>query len=469
MLDMELHTLTLTEAADLIARGRISPVELTQALLDRIARIDPRLNSFITVTAEQALVQARSAEAEIRRGVDRGPLHGIPLAVKDLFETEGVRTTAGSKHLAAYLPAADSTVVSRLNDAGAILLGKLNMHEWAMSATNINPHWKTCANPWDLTRISGGSSGGAGAALAAELCLGAISSDTAGSIRIPSSFCGVVGLKPTFGRVSLRGALPLSWNLDHAGPMARRVQDAALLLQMVAGYDPADPCSVAQAATDDSGLRSGVRGWRVALALDGFSSAAKQPDPEVIAAVRAAAQVFEQLGAHVVEITLEGAQAATRSTLNMIVADAAAYHRERLAQQPEDFGADVLESLRRGAALPAVEYAQARRVQSSFRRQLELLFDDYDLLLTPTMPIAAPLVEEPEQDRSARPSLVSYTAPFNLAGLPALSLPCGFTSNHLPIGLQIVARPWAEALVLRAGYAYEQATDWHQRRPSLSD
>jgi aspartyl-tRNA(Asn)/glutamyl-tRNA(Gln) amidotransferase subunit A len=466
---MELWSLTLSEAADLIARGRISPVELTTALLHRIERIEPRLSSFITVTAEEALEQARSAEAEIRRGQDRGPLHGIPLAIKDLFETEGVRTTAGSKHLAAYLPAADSAVVARLKEAGAILLGKLNMHEWAMSVTNINPHWQTCANPWDLTRISGGSSGGAGAALAAEFCLGAIGSDTAGSIRIPSSFCGVVGLKPTFGRVSLRGALPLSWNLDHAGPMARRVQDAALLLQMIAGYDPDDPCSIPMPPGDDAELRSGVRGWRVGLALDGFFSASKRPDPEVIAAVLAAAQVFEQLGAHVTEIALDGAQAATRAALNMIVADAAAYHHERLERQPDDFGADVLDSLRRGAALPATEYAQARRAQSSFRRQIERVFDGYDVLLTPTMPVAAPPVEEPQGDRSTRPSLVSYTAPFNLAGVPALSLPCGFTGDHLPIGLQILARPWAEATALRAGYAYEQATDWHLRRPPLSD
>lgn len=464
---MELTALTLTEAATLIAQGRISPVELTEAHLQRIAWLDQRLVSFITVTADLALEQARIAEAEIRRGVDRGPLHGIPLAIKDLFETAGVRTTGGSKQLAQHIPAQDSAVVARLKDAGAIMLGKLNMHEWAMSVTTINPHWGTCRNPWDLAHIAGGSSGGSGAALAAGLCLGALGSDTGGSIRVPSSFCGVVGLKPTFGRVSTRGVLPLSWNLDHAGPMARRVQDVALLLQLIAGHDPADPGSLDVPTGDYTNLRPGVRGWRVALAIDGFFSASKQPDPEVIAAVRAAAQVFEQLGAHVTEITLDGAQMATRATLNTIVTDAAAYHAERLAQQPGDFGPDVLDSLQRGAALSGMDYALARRMQATFRRQVEQIFDDYQILLTPTTPVAAPPVDEPDESQSRRPMLVSYTAPFNLAGTPALSLPCGFTTGNLPIGLQIVARPWAEATALRAGYAYEQATAWHERRPPL--
>jgi len=464
---MELTALTLNEVADLIARGWVSPVELTEAYLRRIDLLDPQLISFITITADLALEQARAAQEEIGRGVYRGPLHGIPLAIKDLFETAGVRTTAGSKQLVQHVPVDDSAVVARLRAAGAIMLGKLNMHEWAMSVTTINPHWGTCRNPWDLNRIAGGSSGGSGAALAAELCSGALGSDTGGSIRVPASFCGVVGLKPTFGRVSTRGVLPLSWNLDHAGPMARRVQDVAIMQQIIAGYDPADPYSIDAPVGDYPDLRAGVRGWRVALALDGFFSASKQPDPEVIAAVRAAAQVFEQLGAQVTEIALDGTQTATRATLNMIVTDSAAYHAERLAQQPDDFGADVLESLQRGAKLAGTEYVLARRTQTTFRRQIEQLFDDYEILLTPTTPVAAPPVDEPESSQSRRPMLVSYTAPFNLAGTPALSLPCGFTGDNLPIGLQIVARPWADATVLQAGYAYEQATSWHDRRPSF--
>jgi aspartyl-tRNA(Asn)/glutamyl-tRNA(Gln) amidotransferase subunit A len=465
---MDLTTLTLAEAANLIARRVISPVALTEAYLARITRIEPQLHSFITVSEELALARAREAEAEIQGGAYRGPLHGIPIAIKDLFETQGVRTTAGSKHLAGYVPTTDSAVVERLNAAGAVMLGKLNMHEWAMSVTTINPHWNTCCNPWNLQHIAGGSSGGAGAALAAHLCLGALGSDTAGSIRIPAAFCGVVGLKPTYGRVSTRGALPLSWNLDHAGPMARRVRDAALVLQGIAGYDPADPTAIGTLTADYTAqLEAGVRGWRVALAVQGFASASKPLDPDVVQAVRQAAHVFEQLGAQVSEVTLPDAQAATRATLTMIVGDAAAYHRERMQEHPEDFGADVLEGLRRGAALTAVDYALARRLQVTFRRQIECFFADYDILLTPTTPIAAPPIDEPEAARSARTSLVSFTAPFNLAGVPALSIPCGFTREALPIGLQLVARPWAEASVLRAGYAFEQATDWRRQQVPL--
>ncbi len=264
--DPSLTQLTLAQAATRLAQHALSPVELTRAHLARIEQVDPHLTSFLTVTAEQALAQARAAETEIARGNYRGPLHGVPLALKDVIETAGTRTTAGSQQLREYVPTEDATVVRRLKQAGAILLGKLAMHEWAMDVTNINPFYGTCRNPWDTERIPGGSSGGSGAALAAELCLGALGSDTAGSIRIPAALCGVVGLKPTFGRVSTRGVLPLSWSLDHVGPMARRVRDVALLLQVLAGYDPADPHAANVPVPDFSAeLDEGVRGWRVAL------------------------------------------------------------------------------------------------------------------------------------------------------------------------------------------------------------
>ncbi|MBI3733162.1 MAG: amidase, partial [Chloroflexi bacterium] len=295
---MELTSLTLSEASDLIARGSLSPVALTQAHLDRIARLNPSLNCFITLTADAALEQARIAEIEIRQGHTRGALHGIPLALKDLYETQGVRTTAGSSFLANSVPASDGAVVAKLNASGAVMLGKLSMHEWALGVTNNNPHFGPCHNPWGLEHVPGGSSGGSGAALAAELCLGSLGSDTGGSIRIPASLCGIVGLKPTTGRVSLRGVVPLSWNLDHAGPMARRVRDVAMLLQAIAGYDPQDPYSANVETGDYSGeselhaakaLEAGVRGWRVALATgDTFDDA----DPEVLSAVREAAKVF---------------------------------------------------------------------------------------------------------------------------------------------------------------------------------
>ena len=461
---MDLTALTITEAAGLLARGEVSPVELTQAFLRRIEGLDRALNCFITLTAEAALQSARQAEAEIRGGYYRGTLHGIPLALKDLYETRGVRTTAGSKFFADNVPSTDAVAVERLNIAGAILLGKLNMHEIALGVTNNNPHFGACHNPWNLDCTPGGSSGGNAAALAAGLCLGALGSDTGGSIRIPASLCGVVGLKPTYGRASLRGVIPLSWSLDHAGPMARRVKDVAVLLQAIAGYDPLDPAAVDVQVPDYlAEIDQGVRGWRIALANDGFL---KRADAEVLEAVHAAAQVFTRLGAEVIPAGLPNGRDAALNNGLIVTSEAAAFHRQRLAEHPEDFGADVRQRLQTGAAYTSTEYVLARRTQAELRRLFELFFNEYDVLLMPTTPIPAPSLDGPDAVEQAR-TLTRFTAPFNLTGLPALSLPCGFTRDGLPIGLQIVARPWAEAALLRAGQAYEMATEWHLRRPEL--
>ncbi len=416
------------------------------------------------MTAEAALQSARQAEAEIRGGDYRGTLHGIPLALKDLYETRGVRTTAGSKFFVDNVPSTDAVAVERLGIAGATLLGKLNMHEIALGVTNNNPHFGACHNPWNLDCTPGGSSGGSAAALAAGLCLGSLGSDTGGSIRIPASLCGVVGLKPTYGRVSLRGVIPLSWSLDHAGPMARRVKDAAVLLQAIAGYDPLDPASVDVQVPDYlAEIEQGVRGWRIALANDGYL---KRADAEVLEAVHAAAQVFTRLGAEVTPTGLPNGRDAALNNGLIVTSEAAAFHRQRLAEHPEDFGADVRQRLQTGAAYTSTEYVVARRTQAELRRLFELFFDEYDVLLTPTTPIPAPSLDGPDAVEQAR-TLTRFTAPFNLTGLPALSLPCGFTRDGLPIGLQIVARPWAEAALLRAGQAYEAATEWHLRRPEL--
>ncbi len=459
---LDLLKLTIAEAANLLARREISAVELTEAHLHRISAHDARLNSFITVTADHALAQARTADDELARGVRRGPLHGVPVALKDLYDTAGIRTTAGSIFFADRVPDTDARAVTLLYQAGAVLLGKLNMHEWALGVTNINPHYGPSRNPWDTTRITGGSSGGAAAAVAAGLCLGALGSDTGGSIRIPASLCGIVGFKPTFGRVSLRGVVPLSWNLDHAGPMARTVTDAALLLQATAGYDPDDPVSVA-APVDNllADIDAGVAGWRIALADDAHFG---QADPEVLAAVHRAAAVFEELGAHIERIDLGRGQEAAQMNALMTTSDAAAFHRDRLRTHPEKFGADVLARMERGAMFTSTEYILARRFQSEWRRQLERLYERFDLLLTPTAPITAPVIEGLDSIEAAR-QLTRCTAPFNLAGLPALSLPCGMSEAGLPIGLQIVAAPWREARALRAGRAFEQATAWHRQTP----
>jgi aspartyl-tRNA(Asn)/glutamyl-tRNA(Gln) amidotransferase subunit A len=462
---MEPTDLTINEAAEQIAAGQLSPVELTLACIHRVERFDPQLNSFITFTPEVALEAARIAEEQIRSVGPRSRLHGIPFALKDLYETEGVRTTAGSLFFKDYLPEQDALVVEKLNAAGALSLGKLNMHEIALGVTNVNPHFGPCCNPWDVSRITGGSSGGSGSALAARMCLGSLGSDTGGSIRIPASLCGVVGLKPTYGRVSLRGVIPLSWNLDHAGPMARSVRDAALILQVIAGYDPLDPYSL-DVPVDDylDQIEGGVGGWRVALASDEFFS--EVTDPQVLEAVRAAARLFDGLGARVELVAFPQARQAAKANGLMTPSDGAAFHHERLASRPELFGEDIRQRLETGAAFSSTEYILARRTQTVLRRQFSHFFEQYDLLLTPATAVPAPLIEGPDAIEQAR-LLTRFTAPFNLTGLPAISLPCGFTDGGLPVGLQIVAAPWAEARLLRAAYTYEQAAEWQDRVPSL--
>lgn len=454
---MDLAPLTLHTAAELIRTRRLSPLELTQAFLKRIEQVDADLNSFLTITPELALQQARQAEEEIQSGEYKGPLHGIPLALKDLFETQGVRTTAGSTFFADYVPETDAFLVRRLREAGAVLLGKTNLHEIALGTTNENPHYGDCCNPWDVHCISGGSSGGNGAALAAGLCLGALGTDTGGSIRIPSALCGVVGLKPTYGRLSLRGVIPLSWNLDHAGPMARSVRDVALLLQALAVYDPLDPAS-AEIAADHYlvEIEGGVEGWRIALADDPFFTDPAVVEADVLAAVREAASVLQSLGARVEAVPFPGARQAALANGLMTISDAAAYHRERLQTHPQGFGADVLARLQTGAALTSTDYILARRTQVEMRRQFSRFFETCDLLLTPTVPIAAPARGSADAIERAR-LLTRFTAPFNLTGLPAISLPCGLNAAGLPLGLQMVAPPWAEARLLRAAYAYERA------------
>jgi aspartyl-tRNA(Asn)/glutamyl-tRNA(Gln) amidotransferase subunit A len=462
---MDLTNLTIRTASLMIQRGELSPVALVEAHLERIARLDGQLNCFITLTAEQARLEARQAEAELRSGLRRGPLHGIPLALKDLYETQGVRTTAGSLFFKDYIPQEDAVTVKKLKAAGAVLLGKLNMHEIALGLTTVNPHFGACHNPWDLERIAGGSSGGSAAALAAGLCLGSLGSDTGGSIRVPAGLCGVVGLKPTYGRVSARGVIPLSWNLDHAGPMARSVEDIAILLQAIAGYDRDDPASL-DIPVDDylAHLPEGVRGWRVGVASDAHFASA---EAEIQAAVQAAAQVFAGLGALVQSVEIPNAREMAKANGLMVPADGAAFHHERLQAHPENFGADVLKRLQIGAAYTSTEYILARRTQAQARRQFELFFEDYDLLLVPATPVAAPPIEGPDAVEQAR-LLTRFTAPFNLTGLPAVAMPCGFTRQGLPIGMQLVARPWDEARLLQAAYAYEQATDWHLRRPLIA-
>ena len=455
----ELNTLGVVEAARHVALGDVSPIELTAACLERIAALDAQVNAFITVTADEATYDARRVELNRQEGDSPGPLAGVPIALKDLFDTAGVRTTAGSKFFADRVPDRDAAVVEKLRDAGAVVVGKVNMHEWALGVTNDNPHYGACHNPCALDRITGGSSGGSAAALAAGMCHGALGSDTGGSIRIPASLCGVVGLKPTYGRVSTRGVVPLSWSLDHVGPMAREVGDVAQLLQVIAGHDAADPGS-ANIRTDDylAELEDGIAGWRVGVIADEWLG---DVDADVMAVTRRAVDALASAGAWIEELATPDLPEAARLNGLMTTADAAALHRERMERSPGDFGADVLTRLRRGAAYGAADYADARRRQTLLRRAFASWFvedgGELDVVVLPTTPCTAPRLNGLDAVATA-PVLTRLTAPFNLTGLPALSVPSGMTPDGLPVGLQIVGAPWAERRVLRVGRAFERVS-----------
>lgn len=458
----QLHDLTLSDAAALVRARRVSPVELTRAMLARIERLDSQLISYITVTAEAALAAAEQAERAARAGDER-PLLGVPLALKDLFDTAGVRTTGGAKILAERVPERDATAVARLRRAGAVLLGKLNMHEFAFGVSTANPHFGVCRNPWDPSRIPGGSSGGSGAALAAGLCFGSLGSDTGGSIRIPAALCGITGLKPTYGRVSRAGVLPLSWSLDHAGPMARTVRDVALLLTVIAGRDPADPASTDAPVSDfTAGLEDGVRGLRVGLPRAYFF---EQLEDDVAQAVEAAVEALRAEGAEVREVSVPHLDVAAAAFAPIISAEAAAYHQRWLRERPQDYGEDVRQRLFQGLLYPAVDYVNAQRARRRVLDGFLQALTEVEVLLTPAVPVTAPPIPGPAV---ATPNpLTRCTFPVNLTGLPALSLPCGFDRNGLPIGLQVIGRPFDEATVLRVGHAYQRLTDWHTRRPPI--
>ena len=394
--------------------------------------------------------------------VEGRALNGIPVAIKDLFDTEGVRTTAGALFFKDHIPAHDAVVVAKISAAGAQFVGKSNTHEIALGVTTVNPHYGTCRNPWDGSRIPGGSSGGSAVAVATGMATAALGTDTGGSIRIPAALCGVVGLKPTYGRVSLRGVMPLSWNLDHAGPLARTVTDAASLLQVIAGYDNDDPHSADVPVNDYfSYLEDGAAGLRIALAGGAHF---EECDSEVSRGRGQRRRAPSRLGTAVLKVPLAYLRDAALANGQMTQADAATYHRERLSEHPEMFGADVRQRLETGRDLKVAEYVMARRTQSVIKRQLGRLFEEFDVLMLPTTPTTAPLIDADNAVETAR-RLTRFTAPFNLTGFPAISIPCGFTRGGLPVGLQMVSAPWNEARLLQAARAYEREVDWGSRHP----
>jgi aspartyl-tRNA(Asn)/glutamyl-tRNA(Gln) amidotransferase subunit A len=446
------------------ARRELSPVEVVRALLARIERLDPALNSFLLVSGDRALEEARVAERELAAGRARGPLHGVPFAPKDIFDTAGMRTTAGSKILAENVPGRDAAAIERARAAGLVTLGKTNMHEFAYGTTNDNPHYGPSRNPWDRARSPGGSSGGSGAALAAGFCALSLGTDTGGSIRIPASACGVVGLKPTLGRVSRRGVTPLSWSLDTVGAMARTVEDVALLLNLIAGPDPEDSwCSARPAEDFTRDLERGARGLTLGVPREWFFDGL---EPAVEAAVTAAIAVFEREGARTVPVAMLGMAEAHTAAHATLAAEASAYHEPWLRARPDDYGEDVRRSLELGHFIPAVDYVNSRRMQGVVRARALAALSEADVLVTPALPRTAPAVGE-VMSREPEVAWNRFMTPWNLTGFPAISVPCGFDGAGLPVGLQIVGRPFDETTVLRAARAYERATEWHVWRPAF--
>ncbi|MGH8736788.1 MAG: amidase [Burkholderiales bacterium] len=462
----ELHYLTIAEAAPLLARKAISPVELTQAVLERIEALDGRLKTYVALLADAALEAASRAEKDIQRGNYLGPLHGIPMAIKDLYDTAGVVTASGSKIRSDYVPKTDSTVVRKLREAGAIVLGKVRTHEFAFGF-DAPP----TRNPWNLDCTPSGSSGGSGSALAAGLCLGATGSDTGGSIRAPGAVNGIAGIKPTYGRVSKHGIAVLSWSLDHAGPMARSTEDLALMLRAMAGHDPNDPTTVDIPVPDYAAtLERGIKGLKIGVPQNYFF---EDVQPSVKSAVTAAIATLESVGAKIVEIKLEHFGDDVLPTFfSIVMPEAATYHQKTFREHGHEYGADVRELLETGELCLATTYIAAQRNRSAIKASLAAALAKVDVLLTPTLPVTAARIgqqtyrwesrEEPVFAACAR-----FLAPFNLAGLPAISIPCGFSEDGMPIGLQLAGRPFAEATVLNVASAFEKATKWHLRRPKL--
>ena len=451
---------SIFELAPLLRSGKISATDVTRACLKKIEDRDPALNAFITVTAESALAEARAADVEIGRGEWRGPLHGVPVALKDLIDTAGVRTTSASAFHKDRVPGTDAEVVRRLREAGAVIVGKNNLHEFAYGGSSLISYFGEVRNPWNGERMAGGSSGGSAAAVAAGLCFAAIGTDTAGSIREPAALCGCVGLKPTYGRVSARGVIPLSRSLDHVGPLATTVTDAALVLQAIAGYDAGDLGSVNTPVVDYvSTLHEGAKKIRVGVPRAYFF---EELDAEVAGAVQQALGVIETLVAGVEDVELE---IPTDRALQM--AEAYAYHAEDARKTPEFYQAETLRRILTGKLISTSDYIRARRELEQARRDIGGAFASVDVLVTPTTPMVAPSIAELKSDGSAlRPAelrLLRNTRPFNVWGLPAISIPCGFTRDGLPIGLQIAGPPWREDLVLRLAHAYELAAEWHKR------
>jgi aspartyl-tRNA(Asn)/glutamyl-tRNA(Gln) amidotransferase subunit A len=469
--DSQLLQLSLAQAAHKVRSREVSPVELVQACLNRIKATDDVLRSYITVFEEQALQVAKAAEIMAGAGHDLGPLHGVPIALKDNVALRGSRTTAGSKVLGDWLPELDATVAEKLRRAGAIFIGKTNMHEFAWGGTSANPHYGAVRNPWNTERFPAGSSGGSGVAVAARSCYGAVGTDTGGSIRLPSAINGVVGIRPTYGRVSNHGIIPLAWSMDTAGPMTRTVQDCALMFGVMAGHDPHDPASAARACPDYlAGLNDGVRGLRIGVVPGYFFH---HLQPPVHAAVRAALDTFKGLGAQLVDVDIENIHGNISAQLTIESAEPSTYHQRWLRERPQDYGEDVRTLLEVGELLLATHYLQAQRYRTLLRDEFLAAFRKVDVFVCPTLPFTATklgattVVIENGVEEDMLSAIMQFTGVPSLTGLPSLNVPCGFDADGMPIGMQIIGRPFDEAGLFRIGHAFQAVTEFHTRAPKL--
>ena len=464
--DSRIHFLTIREAGDLLRSGELSPVEVVRASLDRIEAIDNQLHSFITVLKEEALEQARTAEADILRGDYKGPLHGIPIALKDLYDTAGIRTTSGSRVHFNRVPLEDATTTARLKAAGAVLMGKLVMTEFAIGDVDLDPPFEQCRNPWNLAHITGGSSSGSGAAVASGQVMGALGSCTGGSIRGPASYCGVVGLKPTYGRVSRYGVVALSWSQDHCGPMTWTVEDAALMLQAIAGQDSKDTTTSTAPVPDYArAMRDDVKGLTIGVPRDFFFDQHPDVSAEVVSIVEKGLDVLQELGAKLEEVTIPSLEYVRAANTVIMLSEAYAFHERNLKARPQDFGEVARDRFRIGALFSAGDYLQAQRCRQWIKRDFADVLRKVDLLVTPTLSQPAPAFEG--YDTTTTAGGYSFTAPYNVTGFPAISVPCGFTADGLPVGMQIAGKPFDEPTVLRAAYAYQQYARWFERRPPI--
>jgi len=461
----QLTYLSLAEVAHLIAKREVSPLEVTNTMLDRIAVVEPRLHSYYTIFAADALVAAKEAETQIRSGNYKGPLHGIPVAIKDIYEAGP--TTGGSKLRKDYVARQDCTSVRKLKQAGSIILGKLATYEFAAGLPTLASYFQPARNPWNRDIDPGGSSSGSGAAVAAGLAYGAMGSDTGGSIRWPAFCCGIVGMKATYGRVSRAGVFPLSWNLDHTGPMTRTVEDCALMLQACAGYDPLDPASADEPVPNFSGkLGRDIKGMRIGIPRKLFM---ENCDKEILASFEAAVTQMATLGAEMRDVDSITFGEMSALLWPIVAADAAAYHLEDMKTRPGDYNPDLRMILAIGTLVSATGYLQAQRVRDQVRRKMLQQLETVDLFMMPTtgfMP--GPIRSEPPVGSFITSDSFSiYTPLMNLTGFPTLALPCGFSAAGLPMGFQLAGKPFDETTVFQAGYAYEQSTPWHQRHPAL--